>query len=141
MQYAEKSSFYQNRYLRGMLEHPDSHQRILAMNLHENKLKYEVKQDKYTREGFKIERMKIDKVIDCTDTYKKAMDIIRDINGEYRQMISTTNREELLTMLSSRRCGDRLARTTTPVHRLDKTSIMSPSHKKTDMMLLPGVSL
>ena len=48
---------------------------------------------------------------------------------------------ELLIMLRSRRTGGRLGRVSTPVERLSEKDTMSPSHKKEDMMLLPGVSL
>ena len=44
-------------------------------------------------------------------------------------------------MLRSRRTGGRLGRASTPVERLSEKDTMSPSHKKEDMMLLPGVSL
>ena len=44
-------------------------------------------------------------------------------------------------MLRSRRCGGRLGRVSTPVERIQQNALMSPSHKKEDMMLLPGVSL
>ena len=56
-------------------------------------------------------------------------------------MIVNQDQDDLLIMLSSRRCGGRLGRVSTPVERLKANAVMSPSRNKEDMMLLPGVSL
>ena len=136
MQYIEKSKLYQTRYLRGMLENPDSCQRKIVVGLFYNRMRLKAKNNKYERIGFRVSRLEEHKYIDCTDDYKKALAIINDSKEiSLRDSFDSTKKQ-----LSeyARRVGGRITRISTPVER---AVIASPSKNKSDMMLLPGYSL
>lgn len=143
LQLIQKSSFYQTRFLRGMLENPKSCQRTISEQLFNNKIYMSGKSDKFDREGFKVHRIEENKFIDCTDRYEEALHLIGDKEvGRLPRYDSTeTQSLENLYDMDSRRVGGKLIRLGTPIERVPVAVMQSPSNNKADMMLLPGVSL
>lgn len=78
LQFVEKSTFYQERFLRGCLENPASCQRTIAEQLFNNKLNNQSKTDKYEKAGFTTKRRDNCKFIYCVDDYTDALLIIND---------------------------------------------------------------
>ncbi len=73
------------RFYRGMLENPASCQRTIAEQLFYNRLHMSGKSNKYEREGFRLNRIDVNKFIDCTETYDEALKIINDEKGDHMQ--------------------------------------------------------
>ena len=141
LQYIQKSNFYQDRFIRGMLENPTSCQRTIAEQLFKNKLKMQSKSDKFEREGYKVHRLEENKFIDCTENYGKALLLINDTKNQLQKYHDHNDEIGQLFKLESRRIGGKLVRLGTPIEQIHPTLTQSPSNNKADMMLLPGFSL
>ena len=139
MQNLEKCKFYETRALRGMLENPNSCQRVIAEQLFQNRLRMlNNKMNRFERQGFIVRRIEENKFIDCTDNYEKALTIINDQGVGALHRRDSFDSTKMLTKDDSRRIGGNLVRISTPI---EKAMISSPSNNKADMMLLPGYSL
>ena len=139
MQNLEKCKFYETRALRGMLENPNSCQRVIAEQLFQNRLRMlNNKMNRFERQGFTVRRIEENKFIDCTDNYEKALTIINDQGVGALHRRDSFDSTKMLTKDDSRRIGGNLVRISTPI---EKAMISSPSNNKADMMLLPGYSL
>ena len=101
------------------------------------------KVSKYDRIGFTVIREAQKKTIDCLEKYDKIEEVIQQIQSKQEQETYSfvSDRENIMKRIMRRKFGGKLVRLGTPIEKTYHGSVQSPSNNKSDIMILPGVTL
>ena len=111
--------------------------------MYENRTNIHNKISKFDRLGYNVKRKSTSKIIDCLENYKMIEEVVSEV--QKTMDLGTQGflniREDIMKRISRRDFGGKLVRMGTPIERTYHGNVQSPSKNKSDIMILPKVTL